>query len=163
MKSVTMNSPAGSCRIYASDKGVTQIDFIEKGEELEKEKEEEVEETDHPHLLQAVRELNEYYAGTRKSFEVPLDLKIGTEFQREAWQKLREIPYGTTISYGEQAKAMGRPKAVRAVGGANGRNPIPVIIPCHRVVSSLGKLHGFSGGLDLKRYLLAVEGLSVPD
>jgi methylated-DNA-[protein]-cysteine S-methyltransferase len=156
MKSVTMNSPAGSCRIFASDQGVTQIDFLEGNDTFGDE------ETDHPILLQAVRELKEYYAGTRKKFDVPLDLRIGTAFQREAWDKLREIPYGTTLSYGEQAKAMGRPKAVRAVGGANGKNPIPVIIPCHRVVSSLGKLHGFSGGLDLKRYLLSVEGLSIP-
>ncbi|RYZ53365.1 MAG: methylated-DNA--[protein]-cysteine S-methyltransferase, partial [Proteobacteria bacterium] len=112
MKSVTMNSPAGSCRIFASDIGVTQIDFLEGADaELDGD-------TENPILQQAVRELREYYAGTRKSFDVPLDLKIGTEFQREAWQKLREIPYGTTMSYGEQAKAMGRPKAVRAVGGA---------------------------------------------
>lgn len=157
MKSVNVKSPAGNCRIFASDKGVTQIDFLEDSEAFEEE------ETENPILQQAIRELDEYYAGSRQSFDVPLDLKIGTEFQREAWEKLREIPYGTTISYGEQAKAMGRPKAVRAVGGANGRNPIPVIIPCHRVVSSLGKLHGFSGGLDLKRYLLSVEGLSVPE
>ena len=154
MKSVCIHSPAGCMRIYASERGVTQIDFLEA---LEPE-----ETTDDPILLQAISELHEYFAGERKDFSVAIDLQTGTPFQREAWDRLRAIPYGKTISYGEQAAAMGRPKAVRAVGGANGKNPIPVIVPCHRVLSSLGKLHGFSGGLDLKRYLLNVEGLSVP-
>ncbi len=153
-KSVCVHSPAGCMRIFASEQGVTQIDFLEIEEAEEK--------TDDPILLQAIAELHEYFAGKRRDFAVPIDLQIGTPFQREAWERLRAIPYGKTMSYGEQARAMGRPKAVRAVGGANGKNPIPVIIPCHRVLSSLGKLHGFSGGLDLKRYLLNVEGLSVP-
>lgn len=153
MKSVTVHSPVGCMKIYASEQGVTQIDFLEQ--------EESEETTDDPILLQVISELHEYFAGARKDFDVAIDLQIGTTFQREAWERLRAIPYGTTISYGEQAATMGRPKAVRAVGGANGKNPIPVIIPCHRVLSSQGKLHGFSGGLDLKRYLLNVEGLSV--
>lgn len=155
MKSVCIQSPAGSLRIYASDKGVTQIDFLETDAPEEA--------TDDPILLQAITELREYFAGTRRVFELPIDLQSGTAFQREAWEKLRAIPYGTTMSYGAQAAAMGKPKAVRAVGGANGKNPLPVIIPCHRVVSSLGKLHGFSGGIELKRYLLGVEGLSIPE
>lgn len=154
MKSVCIQSPAGCMRIYASEQGVTQIDFLDE--------EEPEESTDDPILLQALSELHEYFAGERKDFDVALDLQIGTPFQKEAWDMLRAIPYGKTMSYGQQAAAMGRPKAVRAVGGANGKNPIPVIIPCHRVISSLGKLHGFSSGLDLKRYLLNVEGLSVP-
>lgn len=154
MKSVFVHSSAGNMRIYASEQGVTQIDFLEDdGPE---------ESTDDPILLQAIMELREYFSGQRKDFEVAIDLQIGTAFQREAWDMLRAIPYGKTMSYGQQAAAMGRPKAMRAVGGANGKNPIPVIIPCHRVISSLGKLHGFSSGLDLKRYLLKVEGLIVP-
>ena len=114
-----------------------------------------------PVLRQAIRELREYFAGERRSFEVGIDLQMGTEFQREVWAELRRIPYGQTITYGRQAQNIGRPKAVRAVGGANGKNPLPIIIPCHRVLASTGKLQGFSGGLDLKRRLLAVEGLDV--
>ncbi|RZA13618.1 MAG: methylated-DNA--[protein]-cysteine S-methyltransferase [Proteobacteria bacterium] len=115
----------------------------------------------HPILKQTVRELKDYFAGRLKEFTVPIDLQIGTEFQREVWAELRRIPYGKTISYGQQAKNIGRPNAMRAVGGANGRNPLVIVIPCHRVLSSAGKLHGFSSGLDLKRRLLAVEGLDI--
>jgi len=158
MKSVLMKSPGGCLRIYASALGVTQIDFLD--DDLGEGKADGI--TDDPILLQAVMELGEYFAGKRRAFEVAVDLQKGTAFQREAWEILRAIPYGQTISYGDQAKAMGRPKAVRAVGGANGRNPLPILVPCHRVVSSAGKLHGFSGGLAIKRFLLAVEGLTVP-
>ncbi|RZA10946.1 MAG: methylated-DNA--[protein]-cysteine S-methyltransferase [Proteobacteria bacterium] len=148
-----MNCEGGSLRVFASDKGVTQIDFLEEIEPSEI--------TRHPILKQALAELEEYFAGQRRVFDVPLDLQVGTDFQREAWERLKSIPYGQTISYGEQAKSMGRPKAFRAVGGANGKNPLPVIIPCHRVVNSLGKLHGFAGGVAMKRYLLRVEGLNL--
>ncbi|MBC7660965.1 MAG: methylated-DNA--[protein]-cysteine S-methyltransferase [Chitinophagaceae bacterium] len=152
MKSICIQTDAQSIRIYATDRGVAQIEFL--GQDLPEES------TDDPILLQAVRELREYFAGNRRAFEVPIDLQTGTSFQREAWDMLQRIPFGETLSYGEQARAMGRPKAFRAVGGANGKNPLPVIIPCHRVVNSLGKLHGFSGGLDVKRYLLKVEGVN---
>lgn len=102
------------------------------------------------------RQLSEYFAGKRKSFDVPLALH-GTEFQVSVLEALKEIPYGETTSYGAIAKQIGRPKAVRAVGAANGRNPIPIIVPCHRVIGSGGDLTGFGGGLDTKAELLRLE------
>ena len=108
----------------------------------------------------AERELREYFAGRRKKFTVALDLD-GTDFQRAAWEAMRKIPYGKTISYGDQARAIGKPKAFRAVGSANGRNPIPIIVPCHRVLAGDGSLGGYSLGLAMKRKLLALEGVSV--
>lgn len=110
----------------------------------------------HPVLLQAVRELNEYFAGTRRQFEVPVRL-AGTAFQQQAWAVLRGIPYGSTISYGEQARRLGNSRAVRAVGGANGRNPVGIIVPCHRVIGADGSLTGFGGGVQTKRWLLDHE------
>lgn len=101
-------------------------------------------------------QLSEYFAGQRKQFDVPLDLS-GTEFQVSVLQELQQIPYGETTSYGDIAKRIGRPKAVRAVGAANGRNPIPIIVPCHRVIGSGGALTGFGGGLDTKAELLRLE------
>jgi methylated-DNA-[protein]-cysteine S-methyltransferase len=101
-------------------------------------------------------QLAEYFAGTRKTFDLPLQA-TGTAFQRRAWNALTEIPYGTTRTYGEQAAALGRPGAARAVGAANGRNPIPIIVPCHRLVGHDGALTGFGGGLERKRYLLEHE------
>lgn len=107
-------------------------------------------------LEQAKTELEEYFSGERQSFSIPLD-PVGTEFQLAAWQVLRTIPYGETISYGDQARALGDIKKSRAVGGANGRNPISIIVPCHRVVGANGKLTGFGGGLDTKSWLLHHE------
>jgi methylated-DNA-[protein]-cysteine S-methyltransferase len=104
----------------------------------------------------ASRQLGEYFDGTRTDFDLPLD-PVGTEFQREAWWALRQIPYGETVSYGEQAARMGDRNKARAVGAANGRNPISIIVPCHRVVGSNGSLTGFAGGVDTKRYLLDHE------
>ena len=104
----------------------------------------------------AVQQLGEYFRGERRDFDVPLDLH-GTEFQQAAWRVLRTIPYGTTMSYGEQARALGDANKARAVGAANGRNPISVIVPCHRVVGAAGALTGFAGGLDAKQWLLAHE------
>lgn len=102
------------------------------------------------------RQLGEYFAGDRKDFDLPLALS-GTEFQVSVLEALQEIPYGETTSYGVIAKRIGRPKAVRAVGAANGRNPIPIIVPCHRVIGSSGDLTGFGGGLDTKEALLRLE------
>jgi methylated-DNA-[protein]-cysteine S-methyltransferase len=102
------------------------------------------------------RQLEEYFAGERKSFELPLKL-TGTEFQVQVLEELQRIPYGETKSYRDIAERIGRPKAVRAVGAANGRNPIPIIIPCHRVIGSHGELTGFGGGLDTKEALLRLE------
>ena len=111
-------------------------------------------------VRQAEQELREYFAGRRRTFTVKLDLE-GTEFQRKAWQAMRNIPFGETISYGDQARKVGKPKAYRAVGSANGKNPIPIIVPCHRVLASDGSLGGYSLGLSMKRRLLALEGVSV--
>ncbi|ONI90422.1 cysteine methyltransferase [Saccharothrix sp. ALI-22-I] len=103
-----------------------------------------------------IAQLSEYFDGGRKAFDLPLDL-IGTPFQRTVWQELLEIPYGETVSYGELAQRLGRPSAARAVGLANGRNPISIIVPCHRVVGASGDLTGYGGGLARKRHLLDFE------
>jgi methylated-DNA-[protein]-cysteine S-methyltransferase len=107
-------------------------------------------------LSEAQRQLAEYFAGERRSFDLPLDPR-GTPFQLGVWRLLGEIPYGETISYGEQARRLGRLGAARAVGAANGRNPLSIVVPCHRVVGADGRLVGFGGGLDAKRYLLDLE------
>jgi methylated-DNA-[protein]-cysteine S-methyltransferase len=111
-------------------------------------------------LEPAARQLAAYFAGERTSFDMPLDLH-GTEFQRRVWQALLAIPFGETTSYGEIARRIGAPSAVRAVGGAVGRNPISIVVPCHRVVGSNGSLTGFGGGLDRKRWLLSHEGVEL--
>lgn len=107
-------------------------------------------------LEETARQLDDYFAGARTAFELPLDL-VGTPFQLTAWHALADIPYGTTVTYAEQAGRIGRPAAVRAVGAANGRNPVPIVLPCHRIVGSDGSLTGFGGGLELKRFLLDHE------
>lgn len=111
-----------------------------------------------PILRQATTELTEYMAGQRREFTVALE-PIGTNFQRRVWYELSQIPYGKTRSYADVAKALGQPTATRAVGAANGKNPLPIFIPCHRVIASDGSLHGFSAGLDVKRALLTLEGV----
>jgi methylated-DNA-[protein]-cysteine S-methyltransferase len=111
-----------------------------------------------PVLKETATQLEEYFAGERRAFDVPMELD-GTAFQRAVWQELTRIPYGETISYGELARRVGRPNGPRAVGQANGRNPVPIIVPCHRVVASNG-IGGYGGGLPLKRALLATEGVA---
>ncbi|MGI9249520.1 MAG: methylated-DNA--[protein]-cysteine S-methyltransferase [Woeseiaceae bacterium] len=113
-------------------------------------------------LANARQQLAEYFAGTRKDFDLPLKFD-GTEFQVNVLKALQKIPYGETVSYGEIAKRIGRPKAVRAVGAANGRNPIPIVVPCHRVIGSGGDLTGFGGGLDTKEALLRLEAENTQD
>jgi methylated-DNA-[protein]-cysteine S-methyltransferase len=107
-------------------------------------------------FAEAVRQLDAYFAGTLRRFDLPL-APAGTPFQREVWQALREIPYGETVSYGELARRIGRPSAVRAVGAANGQNPLSIVIPCHRVIGSDGRLVGYGGGLPAKSALLELE------
>jgi O-6-methylguanine DNA methyltransferase len=102
------------------------------------------------------RELEDYFEGRRQRFTVPLDLQ-GTAFQREVWRQVLEIPYGSTRTYSEVARAMGRPLAARAVGAANGANPVPILVPCHRLVGASGDLTGYGGGIELKRWLLRLE------
>ena len=109
-----------------------------------------------PVLEAAAEQLREYFAAERTVFDLPLELD-GTAFQQQAWRALADIPYGETVSYGEQARRLGRPDAVRAVGAANGANPIPIVLPCHRVIGADGSLTGFGGGLEVKRRLLDLE------
>ena len=113
-----------------------------------------------PVFLQLRQELTEYFAGTRRAFDVKLAPE-GTEFQQAAWAALTKIPYGQTRTYGEQAVAIGKPAAVRAVGAANGRNPIGILVPCHRVIGASGALTGYAGGLHNKEFLLRLEGIGV--
>ncbi|MEN2751123.1 methylated-DNA--[protein]-cysteine S-methyltransferase [Psychrobacter sp. FBL11] len=109
-------------------------------------------------LLTAIEQLNEYADGRRNAFDLPLDISLGTEFQQQVWQALQGINHGETISYATLAKRVGNPKGFRAVANANGKNPFSIIVPCHRVIASDGKLGGYTGGLDKKRYLLELEG-----
>lgn len=109
-------------------------------------------------LREAVGQLRAYFAGELREFDLPLSLN-GTDFQMKVWNALKAIPYGTTVSYLQLAASIDKPKACRAVGGANGRNPVPVVIPCHRVIGANGSLGGYSGGLGIKRRLLAIEGV----
>jgi len=151
----TIASPVGELTLVASDKGLVAIlwendspDRVRLGEVAE--------DAAHPVLTAAEAQLREYFAGTRTRFELPLDFR-GTDFQKSVWAELLAIPFGETRSYGEIALKLGRPKASRAVGAANGRNPISIVAPCHRVIGSTGKLTGFAGGLAAKEYLLGLE------
>lgn len=111
---------------------------------------------DDPLLIQARRQLEEYFAGTRRSFNVALDLQ-GTEFQRQVWQALCDLKWGQQVSYADLARNIGRPSAARAVGAANGKNPVSIIVPCHRVLGTNGALTGYAGGIERKQFLLALE------
>lgn len=150
-----MPSPVGILKLVASEKGLAAILWenddpkrIRLGEMSEK--------NSHLVLLETERQLNDYFAGRRDSFSVPLDF-AGTEFQKKVWAALLAIPFGQTRSYAQIARQIGHPKAVRAVGAANGKNPISIIAPCHRVIGSSGKLTGFAGGLETKAFLLELE------
>jgi methylated-DNA-[protein]-cysteine S-methyltransferase len=110
----------------------------------------------HPILCEAERQLTEYFAGKRTEFDLPLE-PCGTQFQKKIWQALREIPFGQTRSYLDLAKAAGSPRAARAVGAANGKNPLSIVVPCHRVIGADGRLSGFAGGVETKAKLLALE------
>lgn len=112
----------------------------------------------HPVLRQAVRQLQEWFGGTRTAFELPLDLRGGTPFQQSVWQALLAIPRGGTTSYADLARRLGRPQAARAIGAAVGRNPVSIVVPCHRVLGSGGALTGYAGGLERKTALLQLEG-----
>jgi methylated-DNA-[protein]-cysteine S-methyltransferase len=144
-------SPVGTLTVVASDAGLRAVLFA--GEPVP----DGAVEGAHPVLEAAARQLREWFAGERTAFEVPLDLGAATGFQRRAWLGLAEIPYATTRSYGEQARRLGVPRAARAVGAANGRNPLPIVLPCHRLVGADGALTGFAGGLAVKRALLDHE------
>jgi methylated-DNA-[protein]-cysteine S-methyltransferase len=143
---VIIDSPIGPLTLEANDEGLTRISF----------RVEETEDKSSPLLALAIRQLDEFFAGKRTAFDVPLALR-GTPFQLEVWHTLLRIPYGATRTYAQIAESIGRPAASRAVGAANGANPIPIIVPCHRVIGSNGSLTGFGGGIDVKRWLLDFE------
>lgn len=156
------DSPVGPLRLAAVDDGLRQIEFP-PARPLVHTDGEVWREGNHPLLDAARSQLDEYFNGRLRTFDVPLAPR-GTEFQRVVWRELSRIPYGVTISYGELARRIGRVSASRAVGAANGRNPLPIIVPCHRVIGSNGTLTGFAGGLPTKQFLLRLEGaLPQPD
>lgn len=150
-----MDSPVGRLTLVATGSGLAAI-LWENDRQGRVRLELEAEENDHPVLVEAERQLREYFAGRRTQFALALDLS-GTAFQRSVWAALLTIPFGETRSYTEIARQIGRPTAVRAVGAANGRNPVSIVAPCHRVIGSSGALTGFAGGLDVKARLLALE------
>jgi methylated-DNA-[protein]-cysteine S-methyltransferase len=151
-----VESPVGTLLIACDDEAIRRIEFSQNGQPAPPERD--WNQSSSGLLREAAEQLNEYFTGSRTVFTVPLGPE-GTEFQSTVWRHLRNIPYGQTISYGELAKWLGKPKASRAVGAANGSNPIPIMIPCHRVIGSDGKLTGFGGGLPAKKALLTLEAL----
>jgi methylated-DNA-[protein]-cysteine S-methyltransferase len=150
-----ITSPVGRLELVARGDGLAAI-LWEKDDPKRVRVGERSEKPNHPVLLETERQLEEYFAGVRTDFTVRLDL-AGTEFQKAVWQALLTIPFGETRTYADIARQIGHPKAYRAMGAANGRNPVSIIVPCHRAIGSDGQLHGFAGGLDAKRYLLALE------
>ncbi|MDB5743581.1 MAG: methylated-DNA--protein-cysteine methyltransferase [Polaromonas sp.] len=154
-------SPLGSIVIAATDTGLAGLWFAENQRYLPSALTGLAawpENAHHPVLQQTRRQLVAYFAGQRSAFDVPLDLRCGTAFQQAVWQALLAIPQGSVISYGEVSRRIGNPAAVRAVGGAIGRNPVSIIVPCHRVMGASGMLTGYGGGLDRKTALLRLEG-----
>lgn len=151
----TMKSPVGDLKLVASDKGLAAI-LWPNDDPKRVRLAPLTEDHRHPVLNETERQLGEYFKGRRKIFDLPLDF-AGTAFQKSVWKALLKIPYGQTRSYGELAKQLGNAKAVRAVGAANGRNPISIVAPCHRVIGASGKLTGFAGGLQAKAFLLQLE------
>ena len=152
----TMASPIGPLRLIASDTGLRAVLWPDDDLGRIHLNESTIVNSGHPILTASMTQLNEYFDGTRTGFDLPLDLQ-GTDFQQACWRALATIPYGSTASYREQAEMIGRPTAVRAVGGANARNPLSIVLPCHRVIASSGALTGFAGGLDTKKWLLDFE------
>lgn len=150
-----MATPVGVLKLVASDKGLVAV-LWENDDPKRVRLGALKEDKQHPVLVEVTKQLGEYFAGKRKKFSVKLDFR-GTEFQQRVWAALVTIPFGETRSYGQIAVQVGSPKAVRAVGAANGRNPISIIAPCHRVIGSNGKLTGFAGGLEVKAFLLGLE------
>ena len=151
----TFHSPVGKLKLVASDKGLIAV-LWENDKPNRVRLGELVKRHSHPVLMEAERQLGEYFEGKRRSFSLALDMR-GTPFQKNVLEALLAIPFGETRSYRDIAKKLGNPEATRAVGAANGRNPISIIVPCHRVIGSNGKLTGFAGGLETKARLLQLE------
>jgi methylated-DNA-[protein]-cysteine S-methyltransferase len=156
-KFIEFESPVGLIRVYEVKGKITSLEMNVKKSKTPGEIT--------PLLKQAKTQLTEYFAGSRTKFDLPVYLGNGTEFQKSVWKQIAKIAFGKTISYGDIAKQIGNPKAVRAVGGAVGSNPIPLIIPCHRVMGSSGKITGYSGGkgIPTKKWLLNQEGIKTID
>jgi methylated-DNA-[protein]-cysteine S-methyltransferase len=156
----TLDTPVGRLTLVASAAGLREVWFPDADTHRPG-----LDDPTHPVLAVAARQLGEYFAGARQEFDVPLDPQ-GTPFQLAAWRGLTTIPFGETVSYGEQAARIGLAGKARAIGAANGRNPLPIVVPCHRVVGSDGSLVGFGGGLETKAWLLHHErqvlGLELP-
>lgn len=151
-----LSSPVGQLKLVANAQALVAV-LWENENPKRVRLAELLEEAQHPVLLETARQLNEYFAGQRRQFDLPLDFE-GTAFQQKVWQALLSIPFGETRSYKQIAEQIGHAKAMRAVGAANGKNPISIIAPCHRVVGANGKLVGFAGGLENKSILLEIEG-----
>ena len=162
-----LDTPIGKIKIVGTKRGVCFVDLVPKSEvdfKLDMEKRFGVRPIkDVIELVDAADEFIAYFAGELKEFTVPLDISAGTEFQKTVWTHLRKIPFGQVRSYKWLAERIGKPKACRAVGNANGKNPIPIIIPCHRIIETNGGLGGFSSGIDIKRRLLMHEGVAETD
>lgn len=154
--SKSIDTPIGWIIISASYKGITYIHLLQEGIKYNKKIKMPKDKTVLQHINAAKFQLSEYFYGNRMSFDLPLDIK-GTPFQQKVWQALLKIPYAHTTSYKDIAKKIGSPNAYRAVGQACGANPIPIIIPCHRVLSSDGSIGGYSAGIDIKKWLLSFE------
>ena len=152
----TYEAPFGVLTVVGSDLGIRYVMFNNDAHPKPLERLHISDSEIHDSVNDAITQLEEYFAGSRLDFDLPLDLQ-GTEFQVEAWRALADIPYGHTASYGQQAASIGRPKAVRAIGGANGRNPVAIVLPCHRIVGADGSLTGFGGGIEVKKWLLDHE------
>ena len=152
-----MPSPVGQLTLIGSDKGLAAI-LWENDRPNRVQAQATIKNDTHSVLLEAEQQLQEYFNGKRRQFTIALD-PIGTSFQKQVWEALVAIPFGQTRSYSQLAVQLGNPKAVRAVGAANGRNPISIIVPCHRVIGASGSLTGFAGGLEAKATLLTLEGI----
>ena len=152
----TYDSPMGTMLLAASDRGLAGVWFV--GQRHGPDSSGWRADPEHPVLRQAIAQLQAYFAGERQEFDLPLDLQAGTPFQQSVWDALRRIPRGGTTSYAELARRLGRPQAARAIGAAVGRNPVSVVVPCHRVLGTGGALTGYAGGLERKTALLQLEG-----
>ena len=155
LASKTIHSPVGKLKLVASERGLVAILWENDAPNRVRLGEFVMSETNHT-LVQTERQLSEYFAGERQNFTVSLDLR-GTAFQMNVWEALLAIPFGETRSYGELARRLGNAKGARAVGAATGKNPVSIVVPCHRVIGAAGQLTGFAGGLDAKMRLLALE------
>jgi methylated-DNA-[protein]-cysteine S-methyltransferase len=156
LHSTAHQTPVGMLTLVASDRGLRAVLWPRLSPQRAGISPRPRRDADHPILRKTVQQLDEYFAGSRTSFELPLDLE-GTRFQLAAWRSLADIPFGATTTYGRQAAGLGIPRAARALGAANGANPVCIVLPCHRVIGADGSLTGFGGGLPTKQWLLDHE------